>query len=298
MREIELIEQIRKRAGKPGKGVKIGIGDDCAVFDPGGSRYSLWATDMLVEGTHFRLKGTSYSKIGRKAVAVNISDIAAMGGMPKYITVSMGIPGRIKGPAIHAIYDGIFDICGDYGIKVVGGDINRSGKLVIDISIMGVVEKKRLIERRGAREKELVLITGPVRNGKKEHLDFTPRIKEARFLSGYYKVSSMIDVSDGIAPDLGRICSESGVGCRLYEGAIPLSKGLALEEALYFGESFELLFTTKAGEARKLFLNMGSRKEKYAYFVIGEITRKKEGLRLIGKEGRESVMKMRGFKHL
>jgi thiamine-monophosphate kinase len=298
MKELELIKDIRKRAGGPTRGVKVGIGDDCAVLDYDRKHYLLWASDMLVEGTHFRLKEAPYRKIGRKAVAVNISDIAAMGGLPRYILVTLGIPGGTKNSAIRGVYDGIFDICKDYGIKVIGGDTNRSGEFVIDISIMGIVEKGKLMKRRGAKEKELVLITGPVRDGKKEHLDFVPRLEEARFLSARYKVSSMIDVSDGIALDMGRICSESGVGCRLYEGAIPLSKGLALKEALYSGESFELLFTMGAKEARRLFLDMKSRRQKYGYFVIGEVTRKKDGLCLIGKEGRTSRLRMEGYKHL
>jgi len=303
MKELELVEYIRKRAGRPGKGVKIGIGDDCAVLEYDAKHYLLWATDMLVEGTHFRLKGTPYRKIGRKAVAVNISDIAAMGGLPRHVTVAMGIPGGMAGSAVRGIYDGIFGICKDHGIKVIGGDINRSGRLIVDVSIMGLVEKERLIKRSGAREKDLVLITGPVRSGKKEHLDFAPRLKEARFLSRRCKINSMIDTSDGIALDMGRICSESGVGCRLYEGAIPLSKGLTLEEALYSGESFELVFTMGVKEARKLFLKRRSflpqaGGRECEYFVIGEITPKKNGLCLIRKEGRAGALKMTGFRHL
>ncbi len=298
MREIELIDEIRKRAGSPGEDVIAGIGDDCAVLKYDGKRYLLWATDMLVEGTHFYLRQAGYKRVGRKAVAVNISDVAAMGGVPGYITVTIGVPPGTKKAAIRGIYDGIFGICKEYDIKVVGGDTNRSDTLVIDVSVIGFVEKKRLITRSGAKKGELVLITGPVRNGRKEHLDFSPRLEEARFLSGRYKVSSMIDVSDGIAPDIGRVCRESGVGCRLYEGAIPLSKALTLHDALYYGESFELLFTMGVKEARKLFLEVKSRKQEPRYFVIGEIVPKKDGLTLIGKEGRISALRMEGFRHL
>jgi thiamine-monophosphate kinase len=253
---------------------------------------------MLVEGTHFNLKDASYGKIGRKAVAVNVSDIAAMGGLPKYITVELGIPPGTKRSSIRGIYNGIFGICADYGIKVVGGDTNRSDKLVIDVSIIGTVGKKQLVTRSGAKEKDLVLVTGPVRDGKKEHLNFTPRIKEARFLAQNYKVSSMIDTSDGIAPDLARICSRSNVGSVLFSEAIPLSKGLGLEDALYYGESFELLFTMNVREARRLFRNKILRKKGPRFFVIGEITRKRDGVRIIEKEGRLRKLKAEGFKHL
>ncbi|MGB3242100.1 MAG: thiamine-phosphate kinase [Candidatus Omnitrophota bacterium] len=298
MREIEIIGEIRKRAGKPGKPAEIGIGDDCAVLGYDKGRVLLWASDMLVEGTHFNLKKAGYKKIGRKAVAVNISDIAAMGGLPKYITVSIGIPRRIGQASVRAIYDGIFSICAPYGIKVLGGDTVRSNKLVIDVSIMGVAEKKRLTRRSGAKEGDLVLVTGPVRDGKKEHLKFIPRVKEARFLTEHYKINSMIDTSDGIAPDLARICEESGTGCIVYSDAIPLSRGLALKDALHYGESFELLFTMSVKEARKLLRSKGFRKKGFNFFIIGEITRKRKGMILIGKEGRSSRLKMEGYKHL
>ncbi len=297
MKEMQLIQEIRKMAGKPGRGVKAGIGDDCAVLGYDDKRYLLWAADMLVEGTHFRRKD-GYKKIGRKAVAVNISDIAAMGGEPRYITVSLGIPGYMKKPAVKALYGGIFRICREYGIKVIGGDTNRSGRLIIDVSILGTVEKKRLVARSGALVKDLILITGPVRNGRKEHLRFSPRLEEARFISGNYRVNSMIDVSDGIAMDATRICSESGVGCRIYAGAIPLSGKLSIEDALYYGESFELLFTMRPGEAQRLIRDHSAKKGKAEIFVIGEITGKKQGMRLIDRNGRASRLKVMGYRHL
>jgi thiamine-monophosphate kinase len=298
MKEVEIVKEIRKRAGKPGKPAKIGIGDDCAVLEYDKGRNLLWASDMLVEGTHFNLRKAGYKKIGRKAVAVNISDIAAMGGLPKYITVSIGVPRSISQASVRAIYDGIFSICASYGIKVLGGDTVRSNKLVIDVSIMGVAEKKRLTKRSGAREGDLVLVTGPVRDGKKEHLKFTPRVKEARFLTEHYKVNSMIDTSDGVAPDLARICEESGTGCIIYSGAIPLSRGLTLKDALHYGESFELLFTMPVREARKLSRNKELRRKGFNFSVIGEITPKRKGMRLIGKDGRSSRLKAEGYKHL
>ncbi|MFH1847133.1 MAG: thiamine-phosphate kinase [Candidatus Omnitrophota bacterium] len=298
MEEMKFINKIRKRAGSLPKGVKLGIGDDCAVIEYSNTHYLLWASDMLVEDTHFILKGTPYEKIGYKAVSVNISDIAAMGGVPKYITINIGVPANMKETQIHDIYKGIFKICKDYKITVLGGDTNASDKFVISVSIMGLVEKKNLAKRSGAKKGDLVIVTGPVRNGKKEHLSFVPRLKEARYLTRKYPVRSMIDVSDGIAPDLGRICQESGVGANVYSETVPLSKGLSLEDALYYGESFELLFTMAVKDAKKLFKNMGKAGNKTLYFVIGEITEKKEGIKLVGKEGHVSRLEMKGFDHL
>ena len=133
MKELEIINEIRKGAGKPGKPIITGIGDDCAVLPYDKGHYLLWGTDMLAEGTHFTVKEAGFKKIGRKAVAVNISDIAAMGGYPKYITVNLGISRRMKKSHVSALYKGIFDICKEYGIKVVGGDTNRSNKLTVDV---------------------------------------------------------------------------------------------------------------------------------------------------------------------
>lgn len=298
MREFKIIDEIRCLAGKPGKGVIAGIGDDCAVLEYSKREYMLWAADMLVEGTHFTIKDAGYSRIGRKAAAVNISDIAAMGGCPKYVTVSLGMPKSMSVSDVRKLYRGITGICSEYGIKVIGGDTNRSDKLVIDVSIMGFVEKKRLSLRSGAKAGDIILITGPVKNGKKTHLDFEPRIKESRALTRKYTLSSMIDVSDGIGPDLGRICSESRVGARLYADAVPLTKGLSLDDALHYGESFELLFTMPPKEARKL-LSMAARdKDLSGCFVIGEIVPRTLGVRLIGKNGSSKKLTMEGFRHL
>ena len=296
MKELKLIQDIRKMAGKPAKGVKRGIGDDCAVLEYDKKKYLLWATDMLVKDTHFR-KNDDLRAVGYKAVAVNVSDIAAMGGIPKYITVSLGLTKRVSSAAVKKLYSGILSICRRYDIALVGGDTVRSSKSTIDISIIGFVEKKKLLLRSGAKKGDLVLVTGPVRDGRKEHLSFTPRIKESRFLVENYNVNSMIDTSDGLAIDLGRICSESDKGCILYEEAIPLSKGLKVKDALYYGESFELLFTMKKKEVEKLFTDKNLKKS-CPYYVIGEMTDKREGLKIIKSGGVASRLKMEGFSHL
>ncbi len=297
MKELKLINEIRKRAGKPRKGVKMGIGDDCAVLDFDKERYLLWAVDMLIENTHFT-SGAALEKVGRKAVAVNISDIAAMGGVPNYITVSIGVPRRIGLAGIRKIYNGIFRICRGYGIQVVGGDTNRSDKLIVDVSIFGTVEKEYLTPRSGARDNDVIFLTGPVRDGKKSHLDFMPRLKEARYLVSNYKINSMIDVSDGIAMDLGRICSESHAGCELYSGDIPLSKGLTLDDALYYGESFELLFTVPEIVAAKIISGGRRAGGGGIFYPVGRVKTKPKGMNIIYPGGRKEKIKPKGFAHL
>jgi thiamine-monophosphate kinase len=298
MKELDLIRTIREKAGRERNGLKLGIGDDCAVIDRGGSGYLLWAADMLVENTHFTAKGAGLRRVGRKAVAVNLSDIAAMGGKPLYITVSLGVPPRTHRRSLERLYDGIMDICGQYDVSLAGGDTVRSKELVIDVSIIGEVDARSLVRRSGARQGELILVTGPVRNGKRTHLDFMPRLDESAFLVKRYRPSSMIDVSDGIAPDLMRICSRSGVGCRLYADAVPLSKGLPLEEALYYGESFELLCTMPVRKAAAMFRYFRERGAFCPFFVAGKTVPASRGCVLVGKEGRTSPLKMEGFRHL
>ena len=295
MKEIELINDIKRRVGKLPKAVAKGIGDDCAVLDMGGDDYLLWAQDMIIEGTHFDLKIDKYKDVGRKAVAVNISDITAMGGKPEYVQISLGIPSGLRQTNIDALTSGIFSILKEYNIKLLGGDTVKSDKLVIDISIMGRVNKKKIALRSKAKSGDFILITGPVRNGKKEHLTFTPRIKESKYLMESFKVNAMIDTSDGISPDMIRICDESKSGCILYEEAIPLDKGLALKDALYYGESFELMFTMGPREANKLLMK---NKKGMKFFIIGEITSNKKERIIVDKKRNRTKLKLEGYKHL
>lgn len=297
MKELKIIDEIRKRFPSRMGEMVMGIGDDAAVFRYDKEKYLLWAQDMIVEDVHFTLENANYRMIGRKAVAVNISDIASMGGAPKFITVSIGVPSRNSVKKVRAIYDGIYDICGLYGIGVAGGDLCRSEKIVVDISIMGFVKKSRLVTRSGAKTGDFILITGPVRDGRKEHLSFTPRVEEAAFLVKNYKINSMIDTSDGIGVDISRICLESSKGCALYASSIPIQESLSLNEALYGGESFELLFTMSSKECRRLFTDIGKNAEKIKFFIIGEIKGKEYGRVLIANEGVKEKLKIKGFEH-
>ena len=299
MRELKIVEEIRKIAGDPGKGVCVGIGDDSAVLKYDKNKYMLWASDMLIEDVHFNVKKDGYERVGRKALAVNISDIAAMGGTPKYITVSIGIPAnRMSENIVKTLYKGLKGLCRKYDVKIVGGDTNRSEKLIIDVSIIGFVSKKHLVTRSGAKEGDIVLITGPVRDGKKTHLDFDPRIEESGSLVRDYKIHSMIDVSDGIAMDLTRICKESKRGARLDPSMIPLSSGLSLKDAMHYGESFELLFTMSPGEAEKLLASSKTGKFKKSFHQIGKIPQNcKKILQIDPKKGQIPI-KPQGYSHM
>ena len=269
MEELKFIDNLQRKNMPKNKLTFMGIGDDCAVLEYNKNEYILWASDMLISGTHFNLGKDNLEGIGHKAIAVNISDITAMGGKAKCVLVSIGIPKNFTINKINKIYKGINKLCNKYGIDVVGGDTNKSHHLVIDVSIIGIAKKENLVLRNGAKKGDVIFVTGPIRNGKKEHLSFLPRTIEAEILIGKYKVNSMIDTSDGLALDLSRICSASKKGALIYEDYLPLPRGLTVEDALYYGESFELLFTMGKKEAVKLIKNKKYNKH---FYVIGEIT--------------------------
>lgn len=290
--EFGLIDRIRKLIKTDASVVK-GSGDDCAVLKFDRYRYQLFTCDMIVENTDFTLKDGPYF-IGRKSLAVSISDIAACAGLPKYCLVSLGIPADTSVEFIDKIIKGMLSLVKKYNINLVGGDLSRAKELTIDVSLLGVVEKKNLVLRSGAKIGDIIFVTGELGGSiSGKHLKFTPRIKEARFLVKNFRVNSMIDISDGLAQDLGHIMKESSVGAIIYEDLIPLSKQARnLDDALYMGEDFELLFTMPRTESMKML-----KKGAHNFRAIGEITHKRYGLRLVDKTGKEKILKPKGFRH-
>jgi thiamine-monophosphate kinase len=290
--EFSLIEKFR-RAIKLDNSVVRGSGDDCAVIKWDKENYLLFTCDMIVDGVDF-LSGTKPEFIGRKALAVSISDIASCGGIPRYALVSMGLPRNSSAELAERIAKGIFELARKFKINIVGGDLSRADKVTLDISMLGLVEKRNLCLRSGAKPGDIIFVTGKLGGSiSGKHLKFTPRAKEARELVENFKVHSMIDISDGLAADLGHILKESRVGGLLYEELIPQSKSSRnLKDSLYSGEDFELLFTLSRAEAKKLF----AAKVKYC-LPIGEIVGKNSGLRLLDKFGREKVIRPHGFRH-
>ncbi len=293
MGEFDLIRSLASKLGPMAK-VRCGIGDDAAVLPYSKSHYLLFATDMIVEGTHF-LKGTGYQLIGHKALAVNISDIAAMGGIPTYAVVSLGIPPTIKEREILQIYDGIKSIAKKFAVSVVGGDTVKSTLLTINIALLGLVERQCLVLRSGAKTGDIVYVTGPLGGSFKsgKHLNFTPSLEVGRWLVTQAKPSAMIDLSDGLAGDLGHILSQSGVGAVIEERHLPKRSGVSTREALTDGEDFELAFTITAGKAKKL-----TAQKNFNFYPIGRIVSGGPRLILRNIAGEETVMPLKGFEHL
>ncbi|MDO8663038.1 MAG: thiamine-phosphate kinase [Candidatus Omnitrophota bacterium] len=290
--EFALIERFKRKI-KTDSSVIKGSGDDCAVLKLDKQNHQLFTCDMLVEGVDFTLKDNSYL-VGRKAIAVSLSDIASCSGKPRHCVISLGLPKNTSLSFVDKLFQGMLDIAKKYKVNIVGGDLSRSSKVVLDVSMLGEVEKKYLTLRSGARVGDIIFITGELGGSiSGKHLQFTPRIKEARFLSRNFKVKAMTDISDGLTSDLGHILEQSNAGAVIYEALIPLSgKARNLSDALNNGEDFELLFTLSRPQALKLL------KRKLSIFrPIGEIRERKYGFQLIDKRSRPVNIKPKGFKH-
>lgn len=261
IKELSLIASIKALAagakGPPGR-LLTGIGDDTAVLAPTASPL-LFAADMLLDGVHFRLSDTQPELIGRKALAVNLSDIAAMAGTPLAVTVSLAVPDSLAADVPVRIMQGLTDLAEEFGVAVCGGDTNVwQHPLVIDVAVIGEAHPKGAVLRSGARAGDEVFVTGPLGgtiSGK--HLRFMPRLREAAWLHEHYQLTSMIDLSDGLATDLRHILSASQVGVTLFRDRIPVNSDesgtpYTLQEALCGGEDFELCFTVSPDAARQL----------------------------------------------
>jgi thiamine-monophosphate kinase len=290
--EFGLIERFKKRI-RLDTSVARGSGDDCAVVKFDRKRFQLFTCDMIIEGVDFTLKDNPYF-IGRKAVAISISDIASCLGVPTHCLISVGIPKNTPLKFMDRFFKGIQDICREYKINIVGGDLSSSRKIVIDVSMLGLVKKNKLALRSSAREGDLIFVTGTLGGsilGK--HLKFSPRVNEARFLADNFKVNAMIDISDGLTQDLNHILKQSKVGALLYEGLIPKAKKARnLSDALTSAEEFELLFTLNPKEAKRLL-----KRNTVNFNLIGEIVDEKYGFKLIYNSGKIKDINLKGFTH-
>ncbi|MBY0229332.1 MAG: thiamine-phosphate kinase [Gemmataceae bacterium] len=249
MSELAFIDWLRART-PAGERVLLGPGDDTALVRTGSEL--LVTADMLLEGSCFTLEGSpiqvpgvapaSAFRVGRKAMAVNLSDIAAMAGVPLFAVVSVGLPRRGGRALAEELYRGMRDMADLFGVSIVGGDTNTwDGPLSINVTLLGEPGAGGVVRRKGARVGDRLFVTGPLGGSLAgHHLDFVPRVREALALAEAATLRAMIDLSDGLALDLSRLCAESGVGAVLR--SVPCNPGCSLEQALGGGEDFELLF--------------------------------------------------------
>lgn len=293
--EFGLIDRIRKMTSVPDPSW-VGIGDDCAVIplspETGGAPASdlLVSTDMLVEGTHFLMEDISPRQLGWKSAAVNISDIAAMGGKPIATFLSLALPKTLPEQWMQEFMEGYNGISEKYGAALLGGDTTCSpDRICINVAVLGTCPRGKARLRSAVRPGDLVCVTGTlgdsaaglrlILGGQKgaaprlmdRHYTPTPRVEEGLALSCLPGVHAMMDISDGVGSDLRHILDESGVGARIDTGKLPISKELQAlcsekgwdpkELALSGGEDYELLFTMDPQETPDI-----------PYTVIGEIT--------------------------
>lgn len=259
--EFGLIDWIRRRAAAHPR-VPLGIGDDTAIVRFPEPSNCLVTVDMLLEGVHFTFPPATPELVGRKALAVNLSDIAAMGGRALAAVVSVALPrgaGWELGQKLHA---GLQKLADEFGVALAGGDTNSwNGPLVISVTVLGETIGEGAVLRSGAQPGDWIMATGSFGGSLAgKHLTFAPRLEEARLLRERVRLHAMIDVSDGLSADLNHILEESQVGAILFQDAIPISPAARaandarspLEHALGDGEDFELLFTLSPAEGADL----------------------------------------------
>ena len=305
--EFGLIKRLADNISINDAQVVAGIGDDAAVIKTDGPKLLLFTTDSLIEDVHFTHSTITPYQIGWKALAANLSDIAAMGGVPKHGLVSIGLPPQTSVDFVDSLYQGIKDLAHKFKVNIVGGDTARSPHLVVNISLLGEVEEEYLALRSGAQIGDKVAVTGDLGAAAThrlagKHLPPQPRVEEGRAIVKKLRPTSMIDISDGLAGDLRHICQSSQVGANILLEKVPISEktrqmskelgkdslGLALEG----GEDYELLFTASAKKVPELISETD-----VSVTVIGEITDQKGKLLMIDKEGKPHPLEGKGYEH-
>lgn len=306
--EFGLIDWIRRQPSRPaGKGTMLGIGDDCAILEPAAGSRLLVTTDMLMDGRHFRLASDGPEAAGYKAMGVNLSDIAAMAGIPRAAVVSVALPSADAFAIVRGLHAGLKRMADRFEVDLVGGDTNGwDGPLVISVTVLGETTSRGAVRRSGAMPGDLVFVTGPLGGSlhRGRHLRPEPRVEEATAIHAAARIHAMIDISDGLSSDLSHILEESGgVGAVLEAGAIPIHPDAVdlagvdgtspLRHALNDGEDFELCVVIPASEAER-FSTAWS--QPVGLYPVGKITTE-PGLWLKDADGRVERLEPRGFDH-
>lgn len=339
--EWGLIRRIQTSLFSPARpGLVLGMGDDAAVIRIAPGKSLLLTTDLFVEGVDFDLALSSYDQIGYKALAANLSDIAAMGGLPRYFLVSLAVPPWTSVSSVDQLYRGMRRLAKRFEVALIGGDTSSSRRgFFLNLVVAGEIEPSRLVRRAGARIGDQIFVTGSVGDSRagleilksqakgrklhvarrkkpatwsvqratlvRHHLYPMPRLREGRLIASRGLATAMIDLSDGLASDLRRLCEASRVGAVIDLGLLPVSSSLSRyakmrgrepsEYALAGGEDFELLFTVSSSGSKRL-IQLQQRGQMKAT-RIGQIRPGREGIMLITKEGRMRALKEEGYEH-
>ena len=297
MNELELIRLLT--ASLPANAsVVTGAGDDCAVLDLGvPDRFVLFKTDAVVEGVHFT-RDTPPEKIGHKALARCLSDIAAMAGTPTAALVTLALPRDFDPQFIEGIYTGMNALARRHGVAIAGGETTTNPeRILLSIALLGTVARDKCPHRSGSKVGDALFVTGRLGGSLAgHHLDFEPRLSEARWLADHFPIHAMIDLSDGLAGDLRHLLEPARLGAELLKSAIPISRAAKLQSkaefsakppllaALTDGEDFELLFTIASKDAVRLLDAWKQQFPKVPLTCIGKITAA-PGVKLRDKDG-------------
>jgi thiamine-monophosphate kinase len=313
----------------------IGIGDDTAVYKPTPGKTALLTTDSFIEGVHFDLTFTSFQHLGWKAIAANLSDIAAMGGTPRYAVIAISIPDKISLEMIEEFYQGAVAACKKYSCLIVGGDTTASiGNVAISVAMTGEADEQKILYRKGAQPGDLICVTGhlgashaglkilqrekkrflestnpaefqpnlaPFAIALEKHLMPKPRFDISALLTSRVTTHCAIDISDGLASEIHRICTASNTGAKIYEHNLPLDSNTQqvaaefsdppTDYALYGGEEYELLFTMTDEEFKKL------ESLTTDVTIVGRITQQSEGIELVRENGESEALPPAGWDH-
>ena len=322
--EFGLIERLRRVVDREGVGVGLrgeallGIGDDAAAWGAG-TPIRLGTTDTLVQNVHFTLETTSWRDLGWKALAVNISDVAAMGGNPEVALVSLGLPPETEVEGIEEFYEGMAECARAFRTAILGGNVSEAPVIVLTISLLGGVERGQMLTRSAARPGDVIAVTGYLGASaaglrilrdrllllpevslplKEAHLRPQPRLEEGRVLARH-GVRAAIDISDGLIADLQHLCEASGVGACIRAADIPVHPAAkqafgweADELALSGGEDYELLFA-----APEPVIVQACRESRTPVTVIGEITADGGKVTLVHRNGEAVEVWRGGWEH-
>lgn len=330
MNEFELIEKLKNKSStirNSQSAFGIGIGDDCAVLPKDRRTDLVITTDLLVEDIDFRLSWSKPEFIGHKALAVSLSDVAAMGAKPVWAMLSIGVPANVwETDFVEKFYDGWFRLAKKFDVQLIGGDVSKTpDKIVFDSIVAGEVKKGKAVLRSGANVGDLIFVTGSLggaaaglklleegfsynspekiwqKNLLLKQLQPFPRASDGLFLRENNLATAMIDLSDGLSSDLAHLCRASSVGAKIYADKIPFHKNLnsiaksigeKIDYALNGGEDFELLFTVNPKKNFKAENLLKNRR----FIRIGETTAN-VGISELSIENKIEFLQPKGFRH-
>lgn len=308
MNEFELIQRLTRNL-PTNASVVAGAGDDCAVLDIGlADERLLFKTDAVVEGVHFG-KETAPEKVGHKALARCLSDVAAMAGTPTAALVTLALPPKYDPRYVEQIYVGMRELADRWQVAIAGGETTTNpGQILISVALIGLVPNNRLVLRSGSKTGDALFVTGELGGSLTgKHLEFEPRLAEGQWLAEHFPIHAMIDISDGLAGDLRHLMNASRLGAEILSRAIPISRAAKLQThaessakppllaALTDGEDFELLFTLPPNQAVPLVDAWRKKFAKLKLSCIGKMT-SEPGLKIRDKDGVREL-NLKGYTH-